>query len=92
MAAFPQWLPRGFILSSGTAKDEESCVDYRPRSGAPVTLVHRTIVSLGFRRGFDQAFVSMRVDPRLYSSTIRGTGKDKVRIDTLGPVRAEHAA
>ena len=85
MAAFPQRLPRGFSLSSGTAKDEEGSVDYRPRSGAPVTWVHRTIVSLRFRRGFDQAFVSMRVDPRLYSSTIRGAGEDKVRIDMSDP-------
>ena len=85
MAAFPRWLPRGFSLSSGTLKDEESVVEFRPRSGAPATEVHRTIVSLCFRRGYDQAFVSMRVDPRLYSSTTRGTGKDRVRTDTSDP-------
>ncbi len=85
MAAFPRWLPQGFGLSSGTAKDEESAVDYPRDSDAPATLVHRTIVSLCFRRGFDQAFVSMRVDPRLYSSTTRGKGKDRVRTDTSDP-------
>ena len=85
MAAFPLWLPRGFSLSSGTFKDEESALDFRPRSDAPVTWVQRTIVSLCFRRGYDQVFVSMRVDPRLYSSTTRGTGKDWVRTDTSDP-------
>jgi hypothetical protein len=85
MAAFPQWLPRGFSLSSGTFKDEESGVDYRLQPGAPVRWVKRIVVSQIFRRGFDQAFVSIRVDPRLYSSAHRGTGKDKVRIDTSDP-------
>ena len=85
MAAFPRWLPRGFDLSSGTFKDEQSVVDFRPDPDAPVTVVHRTIVSLCLRRGYDQAFVSVRVDPRLYSSTTRGTGKDRVRTDTSDP-------
>jgi hypothetical protein len=85
MAAFPQWLPGGFGLSSGTFKDEQSVIDYRRDADAPVTLVHRTIVSLCFRRGFDQAFVSLRVDPRLYSSAVRGNGKDRVRTDTSDP-------
>jgi hypothetical protein len=47
--------------------------------------VRRIIVSLAFRRGFDQAFVSVRVDPRLYSATTVGTGEDEVRIDTSDP-------
>lgn len=49
----------------------------------------RTIVSLCFRRGYDQAFVSVHVDPRLYSATTRGAGKDRVRIDTSDPFVAQ---
>ena len=86
MAAFPGWLPRGFSLSSGTAKDDDDLsTEYRPAPGQPTELIPMTIVSLAFRRGYDQAFVSVRVDPRLYSSTTRGTGEDKVRIDTSDP-------
>jgi hypothetical protein len=87
MAAFPQWLPRGFALSSGTFMDEGSGVGvgYREKAGASDRWVPLIIVSQTFRRGYDQAFVSMRVDPRLYSSSTRGGGKDKVRIDTSDP-------
>jgi hypothetical protein len=85
-AAFPQWLPRGFSLADATVKDEQDTgVNYRPRPGAPVRFVKFATVSLCFRRGYDQAFVSVRVDPRLYSSSTRGTGKDKVRTDTSDP-------
>jgi len=85
MAAFPRWVPPGFTLSSGTAKDEDTWTEYRPAPGEPKEMVQMIIVSLAFRRGFDQAFVSVRVDPRLYSSTIVGAGEDKVRIDTSDP-------
>jgi hypothetical protein len=85
MAAFPQWAPRGFRLSSATYRDDGSGTSYRPRLGAPGGFVLNKFVSLCFRRGYDQAFVSVHVDPRLYSSTIRGTGEDKVRIDTSDP-------
>jgi len=85
MAAFPRWVPRGFTLSASTAKDDEGWTEYRPAPGEPKQLVRMTTVSLAFRRGYDQAFVSVRVDPRLYSSTTRGTGEDKVRIDTSDP-------
>ena len=85
-AAFPQWLPRGFSLADATVKDEQdSGVNYRPRPGAPVRFVKFTTVSLCFRRGYDQAFVTVRVDPRLFNASTRGTGKDKVRIDTSDP-------
>jgi len=83
-AAFPQWLPRGFSLAAATSKDDGG-VTYRPRPGAPERFVMNTLVSLCFRRGYDQAFVSVRVDPRLYSSSTRGTGEDKVRTDTSDP-------
>ncbi len=85
MAAFPRWLPRGFTLSASTAKDDDGWTEYRPAPGEPKELVRMTIVSLAFRRGYDQAFVSVRVDPRLYSSTTRGAGEDEVRIDTSDP-------
>ena len=85
MAAFPQWAPRGFHLSSGTYRDDGTATSYRPRPGAPERGVMNKFVSLCFRRGYDQAFVSVRVDPRLHSSTIRGTGEDKVRTDTSDP-------
>ena len=85
-AAFPQWLPRGFSLAAATAKDDgDTGVNYRPRPGAPTRFVKFDTVSLCFRRGYDQAFVSVRVDPRLYSSSTRGTGEDKVRTDTSDP-------
>lgn len=85
-AAFPQWLPRGFSLAAATSKDDGGGgVNYRPRPGAPTRFVKLTTVSLCFRRGYDQAFVSVRVDPRLHSSSTRGTGKDEVRIDTSDP-------
>ena len=85
MAAFPQWVPQGFSLSSGTYRDDGTATTYRPRPGAPELAVMNTFVSLCFRRGYDQAFVSVHVDPRLHSSTIRGTGEDKVRTDTSDP-------
>jgi hypothetical protein len=85
MAAFPQWAPRGFRLSSATYRDDGSATSYRPRPGAPERAVMNKFVSLCFRRGYDQAFVSVHVDPRLHSSTIRGTGEDKVRTDTSDP-------
>jgi hypothetical protein len=84
MAAFPQWLPRGFSLAAATSKHDGG-VTYRPRPGAPERFVMNTLVSLCFRRGYDQTFVSVHVDPRLHSSTIRGTGEDKVRTDTSDP-------
>lgn len=91
VAAFPQWLPRGFALAAATAWNDGTGTTYRPRPDAPERFVPLTIVSLCFRRGYDQVFVSVRVDPRLYSSATRGTGKDKVRTDTSDPfVRDVH--
>ena len=60
--AFPGWMPQGFARTAATAADRGG-LERSPLNGEDI------IVSLCYRRGFDQAFVSLRVDPRRIDSS-----------------------
>jgi len=55
--AFPGWMPEGFARAAAAAADHGG-LEGSPLNGEDI------IVSLCYRRGFDQAFMSLRVDPR----------------------------
>lgn len=76
--AFPGWMPEGFERTAATAADRGGMED-SPLKGEDV------IVSLCYRRGFDQAFVSLRVDPRRYI----WTDANSQRTDTSDPFLPE---
>jgi len=86
VAAFPTWMPTGFRVTDAATKWENGSWTNYPADSPPTKgLVPQLVVSQAFRRGYDQAFVSVRTDPRLYSSATEGTGKQKVRVDTSDP-------
>ena len=86
VAAFPAWVPDGFRVTDAATKWENGSWTNYPADSPPTKgLVPQLVVSQAFRRGYDQAFVSVRTDPRLYSSTTEGTGKHAVRVDTSDP-------
>ncbi len=86
VAAFPAWVPAGFRVTDAATKWENGSWTNYPADSPPTKgLVPQLVVSQAFRRGYDQAFVSVRTDPRLYSSTTEGTGKHAVRVDTSDP-------
>ncbi len=59
---FPAWMPAGFVRAAATAVDKGG-LEGSPLKGRNI------IVSICYRRGFDQAFLSLRVDPRRNNSS-----------------------
>ena len=87
MAAFPGWVPRGFVLQVGAHTLPSGSVELPRRFGAPPRSIPNTIVLLAYRRGFDAAYVTVRPDSRLEYKTyevVPGT-KKQVRVDTSDP-------
>ena len=71
LPVMPSWVPPGFDLSDATVTSEDQGV---------------FVVSLVYRRGFDQMTVTARPDPRLYRSSWESVdGSARVRTDTSNP-------